>query len=319
MSRGGARVRSEMWSHPASRPKWPIALALALTASTAVAVAHAQACCAGGSVVTPGRLELHEDALVGVKASIAAAFGSFDTNGRYIPSPSGDYEDDFEQDLFGAVRVLPRGQVALLVPLVQTLRATPSNGSHFGGGIGDVNLSARYDFVGAGQSRYVPGIALLAGITFPTGRPVESATPPLAVDATGIGAFQASIGLGVEQTFGPWFASATGIVAERTPRFGERLGAQVTLLAAGAYTFPNDVAFAVALSYAFEGDVTASNGADLPSTSKRLTTVSLSVLWPIHDAWRLLGSLYINPPIYTLGNNQLAAAGMTIAVIRSWS
>jgi hypothetical protein len=308
-----------MGSCPASSPRWPIAVALALAALTAVAVAHAQACCAGGSAVTPGRLEPHEDALLGVKASVTAAFGSYDKKGRYVPSPPGDFEDELEQDLFGAVRVLPRGQVALLVPLVQTLRATPQDGSHFGGGIGDVNLSARYDFVVAGQSRYVPGVALLAGITFPTGTPVESATAPLSVDATGIGAFQASFGLGVEQTFGPWFAGATGIVAERTPRFGERLGAEVTLLAAGAYTFPNDAALAVALSYAFEGDATASNGADLGSTSKRLTTVSLSVLWPIHDAWRLLGSLLVNPPIYTLGNNQLAAAAMTIAVIRSWS
>jgi hypothetical protein len=319
MSTRGAQNPDEWWRHPTSRTKWPIALSLAFAAWTAPALAHAQACCAGGSAVTPGRLELHEDALVGVKASMAAVFGSYDTSGRYVPSPSGDSEGDFEQDLFGAVRVLRHGQVALLVPLVQTLRATPTNGSHFGGGIGDVNLSARYDFVVAGQSLYCPGIAVLGGITFPTGRPVESATPPLAVDATGIGAFQASFGLGLEQTFGPWFVGATGIVAERTPRFGERLGAQVTLLAAGAYTFTNDVALAVALSYAFEGDATASNGADLALTSKHLTTVSLSALWPVNDAWRLVGSLLVNPPLYTFGNNQVVAAGLTIAVIRSWS
>jgi len=39
-----------------------------------------------------------------------------------------------------------------------------------GGGIGDVNLSLRYDFLVAGQSHIVPGIAALVGLTAPTGR-----------------------------------------------------------------------------------------------------------------------------------------------------
>jgi hypothetical protein len=144
--------------------------------------------------------------------------------------------------------------VALLVPLVETLRANPLDGSHFGGGIGDVNLGARYDFLLAGQSQYAPGIAALAGVTFPTGTAVESATAPLAVDATGIGAFQGNLALALEQTFGRWLVNATGMVAARTPRFGETLGTQVTLLGAGAYSFPNDAAVALALSYAFEGN-----------------------------------------------------------------
>lgn len=292
---------------------------IALAVAAWPTLARAQACCAGGSAVTPGRLEPHEWALAGVQMRAGDVFGSYEPAGRYVGSPSGDSEFDLEQDLFGAVRVLKRGQVALLVPLVQTLRATPQDGSHFGGGIGDVNLGARYDFLLAGQSRYVPGIALLAGVTFPTGTAVESSTAPLAVDTTGIGAFQGNVALALEQTFGPWLVNATGMLAARTPRYGETLGTQGTLLAAGAYSFPNDAAAALALSYTFEPDATLSNGASVPQSAKRLTTVTASVLWPLTDSWRLLGGLFLNPPFNSLGGNQLATGGLTVTVIRPWS
>ena len=75
----------------------------------------------------------------------------------------------------------------------------------------------------------------------------------------------------------------TGIVAKRTARFGETLGTQVTLLAAGAYTFDNDAAIALSGSYAFEGDATSSDGSAVAESAKRLTTLSLSLLWPLGD------------------------------------
>ena len=280
-------------------------------------VAHAQACCAGGSAITPGRLEMHEAALAGVQLRASDVTGSYDTGGHYVGSPRGVSEFDLEQDVFGAIRFLRRAQAALLVPIVETRRQA-GDLSRFGGGIGDVNASARYDFVVAGESRYVPGIALLAGITLPTGTSPESATALLAVDATGIGAWQVNGALALEQTFGPWLVNATGMVAKRTERYGQTLGTQVTLLAAGAYTFDNDLALALSASYAFEGDVTDAQGHDLPATSRRLTTLSLSCLWPFEDAWRLLGALFVEPPISGFGSNQPAASGVTMTLIRSW-
>jgi hypothetical protein len=280
--------------------------------------ARAQACCAGASAVTPGRLELHEQALVGLQTRAAVVLGSYSPSGRYVPAPPTDPEYDWEQDLFAALRLLRRGQVALLVPLVETFRATPQDGPHFGGGIADVNLSVRYDFVLAGESRYVPGVALLGGVTAPTGTAVESASLPLVVDSTGIGAFQGNAAIALEQTFGPWFMNATAIVAQRAPRFGETLGTQLTLLVAGAYTVANDAAAVLAASYAFEGDA-SSGGRDVPFSAKRVTAVTLSCLWPLADAWRLLGGLVFNPPIDSLGVSQPATGGLTITVIRSWS
>jgi hypothetical protein len=296
------------------------ALLAALAAWGSPSRARAQACCAGGSVVTPARLELHEDALAGAQLRVGGVHGSYDTSGRYIASPSGDTELDFEEDIFGAIRVLRRGQVALLVPLIETRRQTnSSSGAHLGGGLGDVNASVRYDFFVAGESRYVPGVALLAGLTLPTGTAPESGTPPLFVDATGIGAWQANVALALEQTYGAWLVNATGIVAKRTPRFGETLGTQVTFLAAGSYSFENGAALALSASYAFEGDATADSGAGVAASSRRLTVLTVSGLWPLNDAWRLLGGVFLDPPIGGLGSNQPAAAGATFTVIRSWS
>ncbi|HEY1696062.1 MAG TPA: hypothetical protein VGG39_28040 [Polyangiaceae bacterium] len=281
--------------------------------------AYAQACCAGGAAVTPGRLELHEDALVGATIKAAYSLGSYDTGGRFVSTPRGDGEGDFEQDLFGAVRFLGHGQGALLVPLVETDRRDPIDGNHFGGGVGDVNLSGRWDFVEAGAARYFPGVALLAGITFPTGKPPEQATPPLAVDATGIGAYQINGALALEQTFGPWLVNATGIVAVRTPHVGEELAPQVTLLGAAAYTLPSDVAFSLSVAYAFEGDAHLTSGGAVPDSSKRATTLTFAALWPFSDAWRVLGGFTLNPPVGAVGSNQPAAAGLTLTVIRSWT
>src|SRR5262245_14060454 len=96
--------------------------------------AWAQACCGGAGAVTPGRLAVHEDASVGLQLKGADAFGSFGSDATYHGAPAKTQEWELEQDLFGALRVVARGQLALLVPLVQTYRKTPGFSS-FGGGI----------------------------------------------------------------------------------------------------------------------------------------------------------------------------------------
>jgi hypothetical protein len=222
-------------------------IAVLTTAACVVAATRAQgqACCAAAGVVTPARLAPDELALVGTQWKVGDVLGSFDPAGRYASSPPAASELDFEQDIFGAARLLGRGQVALFVPVVET-RRTSLGQSEFGGGIGDVNASVRYDFTLAGGSPIVPGLAGLAGVTLPTGTPPDAPNlGPLATGATGIGAYQINAGAAVEQTFGPWLVSATGIVAQRTARtvgvapnqVHERLAPQWTALAVAAYTF----------------------------------------------------------------------------------
>jgi hypothetical protein len=268
---------------------------------------------------------LHEDALVGVQAKAGAVSGSFDAGGHDVASPSGAGELDLEQDVFGAVRVLDRGQVSALVPLVETWRSSLGR-SEAGGGIGDINANVRYDFMYAGASRLVPGLAALAGITFPTGTPPDApGLGPLATGATGVGAYQINLGVAAEQTFGPWLVNLTGLVAVRTSRSigsgpsaaSETLSPQWTALAAVAYTFDSDAALALSASEVVEGDATI-DGQDVPDTGRRLPTVTVSGLLPLTDALRLQGSIYDNPPIPALGANLTADVGASIAGLWTW-
>jgi hypothetical protein len=296
----------------------------ALLAFTAVAVfpegAWAQACCAGAGAVTPGRLAIHEDALVGLQFKVAHGFGSFSSTGTYLASPPRTTEWELEQDLVAALRVLPRGQLALLVPVIQTYRRTPSQ-SEFGGGFGDVNFSARYDFTWAGEARYIPGIALLAGVTFPTGESIEQAENRLGTDATGVGAYQGNLGLALEHIEGPWLFGVTGLVARRASRtvgsVTTLLAPQWTLLAATAYTFPNDAALAALVSYAVEGDPEV-NGRKIEST-RRVPLFGVAGVYPFTDQWRLQGGLYFNPPLAQLGRNTPALVEFVLSVLRTWS
>ena len=284
--------------------------------------AYAQACCAGTGAVTPGRLAVHEDALVAVQARASHVYASFDSSGHYATPPGGSSEQDFEEDLIGSLRlpVIERAQLAVLVPLVETHRSARGKGE-IGGGVGDINLSGRYDFLYAGQRRWVPGIAALAGITFPSGRSPESATNALATDSTGVGAYQGNFGLAVEQLFGPWLVTAYGIVAKRASRTADgirsTLGTQWTALASVAYALPHDYAVALSASYSGEGNADV-QGVESPGSARRTTTLGLTGVVPFTEHFRLQGGLSGNPPIPQLGKNQPATVGLLVTALYAW-
>jgi hypothetical protein len=299
-----------------------VALTLALVAFTP-ARALAQACCAGAGVLTPGRLAIYQDALVGTQVRAGTQLGTYDDGGHYASVPHGDGEYDLEQDLFGAVRVLRRGQVALLLPIVETQRH--EQGVHeLGGGIGDVNLSGRYDFVHAGESKVIPGIAGLVGLTIPTGRPPDEITPshPLGTDATGTGAWQGNVGVAVEQVWGHWLVNATQLLAWRAPRtvdtgastVYESLAPQFVTLLGTAYSFDDDASVALFGSYTFEGTATL-DGGPAAASARRIAVLSLAGAYPLSDHFRIQASAFTNPPISSLGRNQTATTGLTFTFL----
>lgn len=300
--------------------RWTFASALFATVLLRASPAPAQACCAGSGAVTPARLGLHDDALVGVQLKAADQLGSYAPDGAFGAAPPGAAEVDLEQSVFGGVRLLGRGQLAALVPIVETYRKA-SGRSELGGGVGDVNLSARYDVVRARESAIVPGVGLLLGTTLPTGRAVESAKNPQATDATGIGAVQANGGLALEQAFGPWLVGVSGIVSIRAPRTVGRtrmgLAPQWLLLGAAGYAFDSGATAALVASYTIEADASA-GGVKVPNSARRLASVSVAAGYPLTDALRLVGSLFLNPPLSDLGENQLAAVGMTLGATYSF-
>lgn len=278
------------------------------------ATAAAQACCAGAGAVTPARLGVHDEAVIGAQLRVASVFGSFDVGGEYVPAPPTAREIDIEEDLYTAVRIFNRGQLGALLPIIQTHRKT-GDISETGGGFGDLNLSLRYDPLYAGESRYIPGVGLLFGMTLPTGTPAEAADNPLVTDATGLGAVQATGGIALEQAFGPWLVSLSGLVALRGPRtVGEvRMGLapQFTILGSTAYAFESGASVALAMLYSVEGDASA-RGASVPDSGRRWGQVSLAGAFPLMDQLFLVGSGFLTPPISSFGVNQTTAVGATL-------
>ncbi len=261
--------------------------------------------------------------MIGTQTRAGFVLGSHDVDGKYQSSPARTSEVDFGEDIFGAARIGRRLQLALLAPLVLTHRRAREV-TDTGGGLGDVNVSARYDFHLAGQDPILPGIALLAGVSLPTGRAPDAARHTLAADATGIGALQANAGLALEQTFGPWLVSVSAFVGARTTRnvrtgdqsIRETLGPQLTSLAGLAYSFDMARALALVASFSVEGNATI-DGHLAHGTARRVLALTAAGVLPLADAWRLQASVSMNPPISDLGKNFPATAGGALTVVVS--
>ena len=302
-----------------------MAIVLVLATIADATPAAAQACCAGGALVSPTRLALHEDIALGLQLKARDDLGAFDDSGHYAPFHQRQ-EQDFEQDLGASFRLTRRAQVGAAVPVVETHRVE-SGLSEWGGGIGDVALNARYDFLSAGEAVRWPGFGLLAGAVFPTGTPSDRAKNPLGTDATGAGTTNVTLGADVEKVLGHAFGSFNAWLTYRfdrtvaTPaaaRVTESFALQWTFLAVAGYVFDSEAALALYLNVLEEGDGTV-NGTRDAGTTLRLTTGGLVAVLPIHDIYRIQGSVFSDVLISSFGRNEPAAGvGLTVSLVRVW-
>jgi hypothetical protein len=282
-----------------------LALAGALVTALVPAAAQAQACCVGTGLVTPARLRVFEDYGVGMQTRVRSVMGSFDSGGGYVGSRAGDDELDLGQDLFAAAR-FGNFQGALKIPFVETGRRE-TGVSAFGGGLGDVAANLRYDLTLAGDHPRWPGIAVLAGLSVPTGRTIEESADP--TGATGLGSFEGNLGLAFEQVVGRTFVSLTGFVVQQTARTVAGMpvsyGTRLTALAAGGYAFASELTLG--------GFVLATRRRD-----EALVTAGAAVAIPLDDHWRVQGTLAGDLPFAGWGKNQLTGAGLTASILRVW-
>jgi hypothetical protein len=308
-----------------SREATAAAALLLLATLTRAAPAAAQACCAGGTVVTPTRLALHEDLAVGVQLRARTNPGSFAADGHYTNS-SGT-EQIFEQDVAASVRVAEKGQIGAVIPIIQTHRNVAGI-DDWGGGGGDVSLTARYDFLLAAQSLYWPGFGVLAASTIPTGTPPDDLSPshPLAANATGEGTYDVTLGVDVEKVAGHFYGGLNGWLTHRFarrlspgggPSLTESFSVRWTLLAVASYVFDSEAALGLYVSAQNEGPATI-DGVQDPTTSLRLTTVGVAGVLPIRDVWRVQGALFGDVPVSSFGRNEPAGYGLTVALLRVW-
>jgi hypothetical protein len=247
--------------------------------------------------------------------------GSFGPDGTYAASPSGDTETDAEEDLFFAARFGQRVQAALQIPFVQTGRSVVG-ASGWGGGIGDVSANGRYDIVITGERGAWPGVAVLAGLSVPTGRAVDQVSDPLATSATGTGSFEGNVGLSVEKVFGRAFSSATGWIAQRTPRTVNGLASsyapQLTGQIAGGYALHNDLTFGGFAVATRQGAGTVAGATDSGSRSA-LVTCGAAVAAPLFgEVWRAQGTLSADVPLSGWGVSHATGAGLSLSILRVW-
>jgi Putative MetA-pathway of phenol degradation len=302
------------------------ALATALTALTAViaapAEARAQACCAGATALSPGRLNLHETALVGLQTRVTGITGAFDQSGQFLPSPKGTTEVDFEQDLIATLRVLSRGQITVLVPIVETYRHDPGV-TDAGGGIGDVQVNLRWDATLSGASLVVPGVAVLASLTLPTGLPPELSSPShlLGADATGAGMVQGALGISLEQTFGHVLVNLTGSATLHTARtidgMRSQLGPSFNAFTALGYSFDAGPVAALTASYTAALDNEAA-GAAVPDSARTQLRFGISGGYAVNDTWRIQSGVFGDLPVDHCGEGQPAGAGFSATLFRTW-
>jgi len=279
--------------------------------------AKAQACCAAASAVTPARLSLHERWLAGLELRAQGVLGAYGAEGGFVSVPDGASEQGFTASLLAAARVTRRLQLAGVVPWQETRRVAPERGE-VGGGFGDVNVGARYDFVHEHEYRRWPGVAVLVGTSLPTGRAPERAKKSLATDATGIGAVQMHAAVALEKRFGHWLVGATGLVAQRLPRtvdgLSTTLGTQVSALANVSYLFPNLAAAALSAAWSREGDATIDQVL-APNTGRTALQLAAAGVYPLSSRVRLQGSVFVTPPAAFFGANQNAVAGGSVAAL----
>lgn len=281
---------------------------LVLAAVLAPRIAEAQACCAGAAAGQLGRLTLHEEALLGIDLRAVRTLGAFGDDAAFRATRTEAFQ--FEQSLLGALRLGRAAQVGAVLPLVQSYARTPRE-QGFGGGPGDVQLVARYDFTFAGASLRVPGLAALGGVALPTGRPVEETAHPLGVEATGTGRNRAWMGWGVEQSHGIAFAQIMGTLVYDAPRsvagrdFDARWGATASF-SLGA-SLPSELTLAISALH--EREV---------ASPRRNWRFGLAAGFPLVD-WRLQGGVFTDAPIDGLGRNQSALTGLHFALMRTWT
>jgi hypothetical protein len=281
-------------------PLFPARIATALTA-LGVALfagdAAASACCMSASVTGVGRLAIWEQAATGVLTSYGHGTGLYTANSDWRALPDGVREDDLRFDAWALVRLAEAWQVTARVPWVVGLRSSADGTSSVGAGVGDVMAGERWDALGLGEYAELPGVALMASVTAPTGRRPEQAVDALGASATGRGAWGLSAAVAVEKAVVPWFiradAAFTYLFAFQRADTGawQQFGPSLNVGVTGGYELkPDKVVLALAVRVDHEWALRL-DGEVLPNSSATALTTALSVSWKVTPKWTLTPAL----------------------------
>ena len=283
--------------------------------------AWAQACCSGGQAVTPIRLGDLERAAAGFVLRASGGLGSIDASGVWRATAAGTHDINLEQDLLAAVRVHKRVQMALTLPWLETARNAPGVPWASGQGLGDIDLAARADVTRLDDARPWPALAVVAGVTMPTGRAADASKAPLATDVTGTGTWQLRPAVVLDRQWQPWLLQMAGVVTWAAPHTVGDLHAQQgmsgTVTAAVVRELPLDLFGSVALTWLGAGASTL-NGQTLEKSGRSQWTAAASMLWQASARWRVHGGVTTQLPLPDLSQNATVTLGGVLGAVYVW-
>ncbi len=169
------------------------------------ATAQSAACCTSATLSGVGRLKAWEESAVGVATSWAHSIGNWNARGEWNSFGDTYRESLWRSNFWGIARVRDDLEFSFALPWVRTSRAIPQQ-SATGNGLGHSQVGLRYEALAIGQYRGIPGLAILMGVTIPTGnRPDEATSNPLRASTTARGEWATSIAISMEYAYLPWF------------------------------------------------------------------------------------------------------------------
>ena len=194
----------------------------------------------------------------------------------------------------------------------------------WGGGLGDVRASLHLELTQAGARRWVPGLALLLGVSAPTGTAPDEARDPLAADATGTGAYEEHGGRArgrpaLRARLRDRRRLGGAARAARGGRCAGDVRARGRAVVSGGAVLEGDRVVGAFLSASRAGAARDSaTGATIPGSERGLATVGLVAELPFADGWRARATASLDCPVSGLGRNQGASAGFAVSALRAW-
>ena len=297
---------------------WFGALFFAFTTSFSPNI-FAQACCSTTTALSPVRLGYLEKTGLAFGTSWLEQVGRFDSRSKYHSKPEGVRDTEFRESLTLAYRPRTPWQVSIKGQFIQNLRAV-KNLSESSMGIGDTDVSVRYDPWQTGFWDSPVGFGIIVATTIPTGRPAEQAKKVLASDTTGTGYVQFHTGLVAEVLKGSWFFGVGTMISTAPPRQANghelSMGWISTSQASLAYGFAYNLSAALAIQHRFLSQASIDNNTQADGASSN--TVPLSVAYEPIRFWRFWGAFLTTPIFDGFGKNEVANVGASLSVLRTW-
>ena len=282
--------------------------------------AAASACCGEGHGVGQ-RLTSTERAALTAAFGYRERVGSWSDDGAFRGLPDATEDRELRIDASWAVRVAPRAELSVTVPVLFTWREASGTASS-GGGVGDVTATARYAIVPPEGDGSLPGFALTFAAITPFGRSAYRAGDPLDAEATGTGGFELAPGLVVEKTWWTgWFALVAASVGFHGPvREGPvevRRAPRWQLFGAGGPSFDSGLSLAIGTRFDAE-DAPEIDGVATGGWRRRLAMVGFAG-YDLSDRLTVLASVETDLPFDAAGQNDLARIGGGLALKLAWS